>query len=169
MLFKSKKTLDEERPTFALLPNDDYELIITDCKPNERPKYMKPDQIEQIVDFTLEVIGTRDGTTARDIEEKDASGRKVFFTARPENIGFQRDGTPSKTRTLVAYAFGKDVNDEFEIEAWEQLLGKTIFAEIVQYTNAKGNKRNKISRLLLPPKNRQNVRIKNEEIPVIEE
>lgn len=164
--FKSKQTLDKER-AFTLLPADDYELVITDIKLNERPKYMKPDEIEEVVDFTMEIVGLRDGVPAKDIEGKDATGRKVFFTGRTGSLGFQRDGTPAKMRCLVAYALGLGVNDDFDLDEWEQLAAKTIYAEIVQYTNTKGNQSNKISRFLLPPKKR-NVDVKDEDIPVID-
>jgi len=163
--FKSKQTLDKER-AFTLLPADDYELVITDTKKDIRAKYMKPDEEEEVVNFTMEIVGLRDGIPAKDIEGKDATSRKIFFTGRTGSLGFQQDGTPAKMRCLVAYALGLEVNEDFDLEDWEDLAGKTIFAEIVQYKNSKGNESNKISRFLLPPKKRD-VDVKDEDIPVI--
>jgi len=154
----SKKQLDEERPKFSLLPHDDYELVIVDLKRGERSKYLaKPDKDgnvpkEKIIDFTFEIASFKDGTPAKDVEGNDATGRKVFFTGRPESMGFMSDGTPSKTRSLVAYALGQDVEGEIEFEEWEQLLGKTVYAEIVQYTTQRGEKKNKIARFIPPPR-----------------
>jgi hypothetical protein len=152
--FKSKKQMDEERPEFALLVHDDYELIITEVKPEKQKRYQpKKGQTddEEVINVVLEVQMFKDGQMAVDVNGEDAGGRKVFFTGRPESMGFMTDGTPSKTRCLVAYATGQDVQDELQLEDWSNLVGKTVFAEVVQYTTIKGQQRNKISRFL-PPK-----------------
>ena len=176
MIFKSKQQLDRERPEFLPLPSDDYELIITNLEPMTRNRYMaKPNKDgkipqEEIFRVTLEIVAFRDGGNAIDIRGNDATGRKIFFTLRPNSMGFQQDGTPSKSRTLVAYATNQNVEDEIELDDWQDLIGKTIFAEIIQYTNSKGKIGNKISRFLLPPKSKRQpiVDIKDEEIPIIE-
>jgi len=161
MLFKSKKSLDEER-NYSLLPQDDYELIISKVEPDIQPKFnAKPDKKtgeipqEEIVNIILEVMNCKDGSDPIDEEGKDARGRKVFFTARPGSSGFMKDGTPSKTRSLVAYALGKDVEEDLEFENWENLLEKVVYAEIIQKTNTKGFKKNVISRFVLPPKDKR--------------
>jgi len=160
MLFPSKQKLDEERQ-FMLLPQDDYELVITDIQRITQNRYMaKPDKDgkipqEDVINFTLEVVACKDGSEAKDEKGNDAGGRRVFFTGRPESMGFKSDGTPSKTRCLVAYALGQDVEGDIELEEWEQLLGNTIFAEIVVGTNQKGQKKNKITRILPPPRSKK--------------
>ena len=145
--WKSKEELDKERPQYALLPQEDYELVVVNVEPNTRKKYRSQEN-EEIVDVQLEVVCLKDGTEAIDDEGKEAKGRKVFFTLRPNSMGFMSDGTPSKSRTFIAFATKQDILGDIELETWEQLLGKTIFAEVVQYQNQKGQVRNKISRIL---------------------
>ena len=153
---KSKEQLDEERQG-VLLPAGDYELLITDFKEDTQDKYMaKADEEgmipkENIVRFTFEIRGTRDGDPALSRDGEDATGKKLIFTARPDSMGFMRDGTPAKSRQLVANALGKEVNEEFEFE-WEDLIGKTIYAEVVEHKTQRGTDTNKIVRFLRPPK-----------------
>jgi len=177
MKFPSKKEIDENRPKFALLPSDDYRLKVIGINPQTRQRYGSTEQ-EEVINVVLEVISFKDGNTAYDKEGKDATTRRIFFTARPANIGFMRDGTPSKTRCLVAYTLGQNIEDTINFESWEQLLGKEIYAEIIEYTTLKGDKRNKIVRFLLPkrehfpPKNiTKDYEIKGEKngIPIVEE
>lgn len=156
--FKSKQQLDEETQ-FTLLPQDDYELIITDLKLETRNKYQaKPNKEgkipqEKVVNFTLEVVGLKDGSLAQDKEGKEAKGRKAFFTFRPEAMGYSEGGTiPSKSRSFLAFATGQEIDGELELESYDELIGKTIYAEIIEYTNQKGQRRNKISRILPPPR-----------------
>jgi hypothetical protein len=172
--FKSKKELDEEQK-FPLLPQDDYELIVVKMTHAVRDKYMaKPDKegkipSEEIANVILEVVACKDGSSPQDEEGENAAGRKVFFTIRKDSMGFMRDGTPSKTRCFIAFATGQDVLEEINLENWEDLIGKTIYAEIVQYQNQKGQTRNKISRILPPPKKeKRKVDIKEEDIPIID-
>ncbi|MCD5384861.1 MAG: hypothetical protein LRZ94_00915 [Candidatus Pacebacteria bacterium] len=180
--FPSKKTIDEQRPEFALLPQDDYELKIIDVLPDQQNQYMaKPDpktgkipQVE-VMNFTFEVVAFKDGSQAVDVDGKDATGRKVFFTGRQNKdgewtMGFQNDGTASKLRQLVCYATNQDIEEEVELEAWEQLLGKTIYAEIVKYTTQKGDVRNKIGRFLPAKKEREKIKKEEEiDIPIVED
>ena len=154
--FKSKEQLDTERPQYVLLPHEDYELVISDIKYDKRKKYQSQDE-ENTITFTFDIVGLRDGGKAIDVDGNEAKDRKIFFTGSQNieteewRMGFMKDGTPSKLRQLVAYATKQNVEEEIELEAWENLLGKTIYAEIVSYTNQKGQKSNKISRFLLPP------------------
>jgi hypothetical protein len=165
--FKSKSDLDSDKTKFALLKSDDYELIVTGIEKGTQLKYMSKDEEEDIVNITFDVGGLRDGGEPKDDEDNSAIGRKVFFTARPNSIGFMRDGTPAKTRQFVAYALGvENIEDDFELEEWEELAGNTVYAEIVQYTNQKGKKSNKIVRFLKPPKTE---RVKDSEIPIVED
>jgi len=161
MKFKSKQQLDEETQ-FTLLPQDDYELIITDIKPETRNKYQaKPDKEgkipqEEIVNITLEVIALKDGTPAQNKEGQNATGRKAFFTFRPQAMGYAEGGTiPSKSRSFLAFVSGQEIDGELELGSFEELVGKTIYAEIIEYTNQRGQKRNKISRILPPPKRKK--------------
>ena len=154
--FASKTDLDKGR--FALLVHDDYELVVDEVKEDMQEKYggVKDKEgnpiMEQIVNIVFKVMGFRGGVgICTDEEGKDAVGRKVFFTARPASCGFMRDGTPSKTRTLVAYALGQDVSGEIVFDDWLELQGRTLYAEVIQKETPKG-KRNAISRFLLPPR-----------------
>ncbi len=157
MKFKSKEQIDTERPQYTLLPHEDYGLIISDIKYDKRKKYQSQDE-ENTINFTFNIVGLRDGGEAVDVEGNEAIDRKIFFTGSQDiktkewRMGFQKDGTPSKLRQLVAYATNQEVEGELELKEWEELLGETIYAEIVSYTNQKGQKSNKISRFLLPPK-----------------
>jgi len=184
MQFKSKEQLDEEQK-FSLLLQDDYELIVTNLEPAIRDKYMakadKDGKIpqEEIINVTLEVVACKDGSAVVDEEGKEAQGRKVFFTIRPESMGFKREGTPSKSRSFVAFATGQDVNGALDLADWNDLIGKTLYAEVVQYKNQKGQIRNKIERFVNPPKKGKKStkknpsmeeeveEIKEEDIPII--
>ena len=155
MEFLSHEELDASRPKFALLPHNDYKLTIAKLEEKTQDRYQPKEgqtSTEDVVNFTLEVVELRDGGTATDDEDKDATNKKVFFTGRPESMGFMKDGTPAKLRQLIAYTTGQDVEGGLEIEAWEQLLGKTVYAEIIQKPNQKGEKKNRITRFLLPIK-----------------
>lgn len=168
MEFQSKKEFDEQTQ-FAILTADDYELVIAEIKEEKQDKYMaKPDPEtgvkpqEDILRVVLEIVGFKDGSPALDEEGGEAKGRKLFFTGRPKSMGWQRDGTPSKTRCLLAFATGQNINEKLELSNWQELIGQTIFAEILQGTNTKGKKINKISRIITPRKIRGEENVKKE-------
>lgn len=182
--FPSKKTLDEQKQDFTLLPADDYLLKIVNVEEKKQRKYQS-EEMEDIVNVKLEILSFKDGEQAKDIEGENANGRFVFFTGRPDSFGFQSDGTPARTRCLVAYATGQDIFGDIDLESWEQLLGKEMSAEIIQKQNTKGETKNRISRFLAP-KNRPKAkpaekpaekpteksddgRIPDDEVPVMEE
>ena len=157
MKIPSKKELDEQTQ-FVLLPHEDYKLGITKVKEDTQDKYNKPldeDNLviqEEVINVELEVLCYKDGGESKDEEDNPSKGRKVFFTGRPNSMGFMKDGTPAKTRCLVAYSTGQDVSEEMELEKWSQLIGKTIYAEIIQKENQKGQTVNRIARFVLPPR-----------------
>jgi len=157
MKIQSKKELDEET-SYTLLPHEDYKINIVEVKEDRQPKYKAvPDEngvVEQedIVNVSFEIISYKDGGEAKDEEDEPAKGRKVFFTGRPKSMGYMRDGTPAKTRCLVAYATEQDVDEEMVLDSWQDLVGKTIYAEIIQKENTKGKTTNRIARFVLPPR-----------------
>jgi len=148
MKWKSKEQLDAERPKYPPLVAEDYRLTITSYEEKVQPKYMKPNETEDVVNFTLEVQSYRDGNSAYDTEGNEATNRKVFFTFRPDNMGFRQSGEPAISRAFIAYATGQDIDGDLEIESYEQLMGKEIFAQIIQKENKKGDKVNRIARFL---------------------
>lgn len=174
MRFDSKEELDEKQK-FSLLPQDDYELIIVGLEPATRDKYMaKPNKDgsipkEEIINVTLEVIACKDGEGAFDEEGNSAVGRKVFFTIRKDSMGFTTAGIPSKSRSFVANATNQDVNGSIELKNWEDLNGKTIYAEIVQYKNTKGQLRNKIERIVSSPKKSRKITKTKEKNPLMDD
>lgn len=176
MEFPSKKESDEATQ-FVLLPPDDYELIITEIKEEMQDKYMaKPDPNtgvkpqEATLRVVLEVVAFKDGAPASDQEGKDATGRKLFFTGRPGSMGWQQDGTPSKTRCLLAFATEQNIDEKLHLDDWQELIGKSVFAEVIQKANLKGKKTNRISRIITPRRDRtESKTIKDDEgheIPV---
>lgn len=173
MKFPSKKTFDETSQ-FTLLPADDYEVIISEVKEDIQNKFNAvPDENgitpqEQVIRCVFDIVSFKDGTPAKDMDGQPAKNRKLFFTGRPESMGWKSDGTPSKTRCLVAYATGQDINEELELRDWSDLVGKTLFVEVLQGKNMKGKTINKISRLILPRIDRDNQKLdkKDEEINV---
>lgn len=163
----SKKDLDAQRPKYALLPQDDYFLEVAEVKREiEKDKYSQEEQ--EIVNIIFRILSLKDGSRALDEESKTTDKRKVFFTARPSVIGFNQAGTASMTRQFIAYITEQDLFEELKVD-WDDLIGKTIYAEIVQYINQKGNKANKIGRFLPPRKKSLKEQIKMDEIPIIEE
>lgn len=174
MEFPSKKEFNENTQ-FALLPSDDYELIIVELKEEKQDKYMaKPDKEtgekpqEDVLKVKLEVVGFKDGAKATDEAGEDATGKNVFFTGRPASMGWQQDGTPSKTRCILAYATGQGIDDKLNIEDWQDLVGKTVFAEIIQKANQKGKKTNRISRFITPRKIREESKSKKDDEVITE-
>lgn len=172
MKFPSKKELDETKQEFPLLPAEDYRLEVVKLEMKTQEKYQSKEE-EEVINVTLEVVSYKDGEVAHDVDGKEAKGRRVFFTARPDSIGFQNDGTPSKTRALVAFATGQDVYGEIDLESWEFLLGKRVDAEIIQKENTKGVVQNRISRFIAPKGQRpkpvpEEVSV-DDEVPIPEE
>ena len=163
----SKKTLDSNKLKFPLLPQDDYLLKIVELKEEMQENYDKTGE-EEIVNITFNIVSLKDGSEALDIEGGKTDKRKIWFTARPENIGFKGDGTPSKTRAFISYATGQDIFEDMILSDWQSLAGKTIAAEIIQYLDKQGNKKNKIGRFLAP-RVRGGVKVEAGEIPVIKE
>ena len=144
---------NKSKSDFPLLPHDEYELIITGVEEKLQEKYQSHD-MEEVVNITFEVKGLKGSAEEpKDVNGNTAMGRKIWFTARPDSIGFQQDGTPAKTRCLIFYANGiTDLNAELEFGDWEDLVGQTIYAEISQKTNMKKKEVNFISRFVLPPR-----------------
>ncbi len=163
----SKKKLDESRSKFPLLPQDDYLLEIAELKEEMQENYDKTGE-EEAINITFNIVCLKDGSKAVDIEGNLANNRKIWCTIRPNSLGFMQDGTPSKTRAIIAYATGQDIFEDMILEDWQSLSGKTIAAEIIQYLDKQGNKRNKIGRFIAP-RLRQAVKLNTDGIPVIEE
>lgn len=150
----SKKELDETKGgDFALIPHEEYKLKVVELEKKNQLKYGSEDEYEDVVNVTLEVAGFKSSAEEpKDEDDNSALGRKLWFYARPHSMGFQQDGTPSKTRCLVYYGLGeKDIKKGFDFE-WTDLKGKIVYAEVAQKTNKKGNEVNFISRFVLPPK-----------------
>lgn len=149
----SKQQWESDRPKFPALAQDDYLLKVLEAKPDVQPKYMKPAEEEEIVKIVFEVVETRDGEVAMDVNQEDATGRKLFFTARPNNIGFKEKGTvPSITREFLAYITEQEIFGEIFYNDFEEFVGKTILAQ-VNKIEVDGKIKNKIIRFL--PKKRK--------------
>ena len=144
----SKKQWEDDRPKFPIIKQDDYLLRVLEAKPTTQPKYMKPSEEEEIVKIIFEVLETRDGDCAMDVNDGDATGRKLFFTARPNNIGFKEKGTvPSITREFLAYITEQEIFGEIFYNDFEEFVGKTILAQVnrIEY---EGKLKNKIIRFI---------------------
>lgn len=144
----SKKTIDDTKPKFALLPDDHYKCVIKEIKEEVQNKFGTIDEQEDVVKVRLEIISLKNGDKAFDDDGKPAEKRLLFFDVRPDSIGFMQDGTPSKTRQLIAYSTDQDIFEELQLESWHSLEGKTIIADVVQYMNKKNVKANKVAKLL---------------------
>lgn len=165
MLIPSKKQLDEQKKDFSLILQDDYILEIESLKETQQENYNKTG-MEDIVNITFNILSLKDGNVVKDINGDVVKNRKIFFTARPNNVGFMKDGTPSKTRSLISYITHQDIFEEMIFDNWNDLVGELVNAEIIQYINGKGEKKNKIGRFL--PTKIKNKDI-DENIPVVED
>ncbi len=164
MNFPSKQQIDDEKPKFPLLVEEDYNLKIVEVKEERQTKYQSNDE-EEVVNITFEILSYKDGTESKDVDGGSTKDRKIFFTGRPGSMGFMRDGTPAKLRSLVAIAMGQDVLEEIDLDAWQQLLGKEVSAQISQYIpEGKTERKNKIVRFI-PQRREQDEEI---EIPIVE-
>lgn len=158
----SKKQIDENKPKYPLLPQEDYTLKIANLEEKTEENYNKNGQ-EDVVDITFEIVSLKDGSQPVDVEGEVAIGRKLWFKARPNSIGFMRDGTPAKTRQLIACLTNQDIFEEMEMGSWADFDGMNINAEVIQYIDDKGVKRNRISRFLP-------IKVKSKtDIPIIED
>lgn len=175
----SKRELDE-RNDFPLLPQDDYRLVVENVEPRreinkfyvepvegEKPKKNQKREIE-IVNITFNIVSLKDGSPAYDVKGNSTSARKMWFKAKPEAIGFMADGTPSKTRCLIAYLTNADIYGELRYNDWKDFIGEEINAEIMQKPIGIDKKINVITRFL-PPKRIQPIKANTDDIPVIEE
>lgn len=167
MKFPSKKKLEESRQNFPLLSEDDYCLKIKEIK-EERQKKYQSEEMEDVLNIVFEIISYMDGSEMKDEEDNVVKDRLMFFTARPNSIGFKKDGTPAITRAFIAYSTDQDIFEELEIDKWEDLLGKEINAEIIHYVNQKNEKKNKIGRFISPRK-RNKAKKEYDDIPIINE
>ena len=166
----SKEELDNQMDDFTLIKADDYLVTVEEIEEKEQQKYQS-EETEQVLQVKLNIEETRDGDQPVDVEGNDATDRKLFFFARVESLGFQRDGTPSKARQFLARTANRDVNDEIVIEDTQDLVGRKIYASVLETTNSKGEERNKISRFA-PVKNQSSLYEGNddlEDIPVVNE
>lgn len=163
----SKKQLDAQRPKFALLPQDDYNLEIAEANKEIQNDKYTGENVE-IVNIIFRIISLKDGSRALDEEMKPTDKRKVFFTARPTVIGFNQAGNASITRQFIAYTTGQDLFEELKVD-WNDMVGRTVSAEIVQYINQKGVKSNKIGRFLPPRKKSFEEQVKGDDIPVVQD
>ena len=142
----SKQQLDA-KTEFSLLLQDDYRLVVSKIEEDTQENYDKTGE-EEIVNIQFEILSLKDGSEPKDVDGETAVGRKVFATLRPNSIGFMKDGTPSKTRQFIAMMTNQDIFEEMDFGDWKDFEGKEINAEIIQYVNSQGKKRNKISRFL---------------------
>lgn len=139
--------------SFPILPADEYQFKIAEFVEKKKPKYLKPTEMEDIVTFTLEVTGFKDGQPAVDSEGGQANGRKMWFDLNPAKLGFTQSDLPSISRSFLGYALGlDDLEKDFELDGYSQLVGKTVYAEIITKTNTQNRKVNKIARFLKTPR-----------------
>jgi len=174
-----KKSWEEARPKFPTVPDDSYILRVLEVKPEEeKQKYQsKSGEMERQVSIIFEIVSKKDGTLAKDYENQDATGKKIFFTARPDSMGFKENGTvPAITRQLVYYILGKDAFSDETIEFdFKDFEGQKISAFIIEKPNQKGDMTNRIDRFIKPIKRpqfsqpSQTLKSKIDDIPVIEE
>lgn len=141
----SKEELEKDMNDYTLIRADDYLVTVEEIEVKEQQKYQS-EETEQVLQVQLNIEETRDGDQPVDVEGNDATNRKLFFFARIESLGFQRDGTPSKARQFIWRTANKDVNEGFTLEDTNDLLGREVYASVLETTNSKGEERNKISR-----------------------
>ncbi len=152
---------ETETEGFITLPEDDYLLEIEEAEEKNQKKYQSED-MEDVLNVRFKVKGLRDDGKLVDDEGEDATGRKLFFTGRLESLGFQQDGTPSKTRQLLCFAMGSDINEGPELEA-SDLIGKKLYGQVIKKMNTKGVMTNRIVRFIPIKKE------KKDDIPVVED
>ncbi len=144
MKIPSKKELDENRSKFPPIPSGIYHATIVNLKKDTRKKYHS-EEMEDVITFYIDLGLDIQGNPPCDIEGTLLPHKQLLFTANPERVGFQQDGTPSKMRCLLFYALGQnDIEGDLDYESPEQLLGKPILTNVLLYTNQKGAKSNKI-------------------------
>lgn len=151
MKIPSKDELQANKGTrlgFTPLPHAEYLLEIESVEEKTSRAYGSNTEEEDVLFITFNVVSLRDGRPAKDEKGAPAEGRKTFLTVNPKRTGFMQGGSPSKLRSLVAYALNVNVNHEIELDSWQDLVGKEILAEIGQYQGLDNTTKNKIFRFI---------------------
>lgn len=178
----SKKQIEESKPKFPLIPQEDYILKIESLEPNIDWNWDHTEEVEKIK-ATFSIVSLKDGTLALDEVGKPLhEKRRMIRDFEESRMGFTQEGIPSLTRQFVAYMLGVNPfaeDESFDFE-WKQFVGKTIGAKIVQYMVKKGKNAGSIANKIdsfLPPKKKSFAEqidepVANnstEDIPVIED
>ena len=148
--FLSKE--DSAKSEFQPLKTGIYQLYVDKAELIERPSYNDPSIAEKVIQLTLIVMSTQDGSTIKDIEGTEQNGgfRKLWDSLSTTAVGFKNGGTePSKTRAAIC-AFTKNNPDApFKLNSLDEVRGKECLA-FVDVVNRKrdGAKVNKISKYM---------------------
>lgn len=136
----SKRTLDEQKPKFPLLPADDYTLKVESLEPHTQMNFDQTEEIE-VVKAVFSIVSLKDGSVATDeTGQKLHEKRRIMRDFDENRMGFTGDGIPSLTRQFVSYMLGVDPfaeDNDYNFE-WSQFVGKTIGARVVKYIIKKG-------------------------------
>lgn len=139
--------------SFPVLPADEYQFKIAEYAETKKAKYLEPEKMEDVVTFTLEIVGFKDGQPAVDSEGGQANGRKMWFDFKPSTLGFTKAGLPAISRAFLGYALGvDDLEQDFELENYSDLVGKIVYAEVITKSNLQNRKVNKIARFVKAPR-----------------
>lgn len=154
--FESEKQAERHFSStkFPPLPADEYVMEVVNFEETKGKKYQS-EELEDSIKFTLEFKRLREPTDEpmKDTEGGDATGRTMFFWLSPDRLGFTKTGTPSISRQFIGYCLGvQDIQQDFELQSWRDLIGKKVLAEVVVGTTSKGKKVNKAVRFIKPPR-----------------
>lgn len=122
-----------------VVPEDVYEVAITDIKDKERTKYQSAEkEMAMVFVFT--------------ISEGDFKGTELSNFVSPSLFSGSQNANPSKLYQIFSAVYKKPLNEEdlmgIGTDEVNALIGKKLRVAIKQYQNQEGDLRNKIDSFL---------------------
>lgn len=129
----------EDKKNKRVLPEDVYNVGISNIKDVERKKYMS-EETEKVMLFTFTILNG------------EFSGEEINDKISPTIFIGKENLKPSKLYQLLCSVYKKQLDDEeiygIRTEDINAMIGKKLRIAVKQYTDSKGNKRNKIDSFL---------------------
>jgi hypothetical protein len=140
-----------------LLPHDEeYIGFIGDVQLRDQADFNNPTVMVERINVNMLVLSTKDGQPVIDSNGKAVEPMSLMLTRwgiNPSSTGFQKDGTASLFRQLIAYSTGQNVVSELHLNSLEDLKDKFIAFQVIQKKDSKGVVKTRINQFRKLPVN----------------
>lgn len=130
--FASKE--DSDVVGFLPLKEGQYEVTCQKAEVRERPKWGKPEEMENVLVITFQVDKclTEDAIFDVEDQEQEPETRLHWEWLSTTSMGFHPSGSPSKTRSCLSALLGVDPEEKFSVPNISELEGKRakVFLEV---------------------------------------